>query len=216
MTAYTERYSTDGVQDFNDAVHKSEIGLHVNPKGGDANVIDCEIIDGVLNILFKHDHFGYNQTQVGDYIDLRVSAIPRENDLPLLVKHSISESYTPEIESVKKQIADALAMPDLVLNPNFMECYQKLKASESSMDSDWESRFGKMFLGYFKEGLLRNVNSLGFPNDDMLQVCLPEQCFPSLRLTNSSSICIGGTGRGLAEQNFQDSDRGEAQRRGSQ
>jgi hypothetical protein len=168
-----EKYPRDGAQHFNDAVHKSEIALHVNPNGN-GEVIDCEIKDGVFVILFRHDDcFGYNLGNVGGYMQKRIDEVPRD-DFPLLVKGSLQKHYEPEFEKIKAEVAEVLAMPDVVLDSNLKECCDKLQAAGNKATRAWGENFGEVFIHYFGKGLLEQLRDQGFPKDDMLQEGLAE------------------------------------------
>jgi len=65
----------------------------------------------------------------------------------LLAKHSITKDYDDEIDEVREEIAEILALPDVVLDANFEENYAKLLKRE---DQSWQKSFGETTLNYFK------------------------------------------------------------------
>ena len=64
-----------------------------------------------------------------------------------LVKHSIEKEYNDEIDDVRKEIADILALPDVVLDANFEENHAKLLKKD---EQDWQKNFGDVCLRYFR------------------------------------------------------------------
>ena len=132
----------------------------------------------------------------------------RHEGFCLIAMHSIKIDYEPEIKSLHDEVADILALPDLVLDPNFEANYAGLL---KKADKDWQSNFGAATLEYFKcvnffrlislailltlnRGIKDQLLRQGFKNDDMLQEGfaegVPEKTI-TLRIvdkTNSGSI----------------------------
>jgi hypothetical protein len=75
-----------------------------------------------------------------------IESAPREG-FALVTKASIENDYNSEIEEVIAEIAEILAMPDVVLDPNFEENYAMLMTKE---DKSWQNQFGKVIFQYFK------------------------------------------------------------------
>ncbi|KAL0949187.1 hypothetical protein HGRIS_009265 [Hohenbuehelia grisea] len=169
---YLDEFEEDGKIHFNDAVSKGEITLVVDEKGSDGPVCSADIKDGVFRIIFRYDCLGYNQQSTKDYIVAAVDSVPREG-FPVEVKNSIRSYYDPEIDEVRQQIADILALPDVVLDANFTGVYEAMLAGKPSSRS-WKSEIGKVALANFKEGLLNSLEKQGFKGDDMLQEGLAE------------------------------------------
>lgn len=111
-----------------------------------ADTISADVKDGVFRILFHHQKLGYNQNSQEDALLNAIEAAPREG-FCLVTKVSIENDYNSEIEEVTAEIASILAMPDVVLDPNFEENYAALLPKE---DKSWQEKFGKVLLQYFR------------------------------------------------------------------
>lgn len=135
--------------------------------GDKAPTISSEIKDGVYRILFKHDSFGYNAYDVYDSLVPAIEAVSREG-FSLRAKHSIEHDYKSEIEDVQQEIGEILAIPDVILDPNFEENYKALVAAKKD-DNDFQGSFGAATFAYFKDGLKYQLQYQGFAKDDMLQ-----------------------------------------------
>jgi len=165
LDSYLEKYGEDGKKHFNEAVTQSEITLGVNELGDDAPAIDAEVKGGVFRILFSHTKFGLWQSYLSESFLKAIEAAPREG-FSLVAKHSIEEEYEPEIEDLTKEIGEILAMPDVILDPNWDENYTVLN---TNADKSWQATFGQAVLAYFQEGLKAELEKKGFKDDDMLQ-----------------------------------------------
>ncbi|KAF5378814.1 hypothetical protein D9615_007013 [Tricholomella constricta] len=168
---YVERYGEEGKTHFNDAVTQSELTVNVNELGDEAETISADIKDGVFRILFHHQKMGYNQSDLKEFLLKAVEDVPRAG-LSITAKNSIEEDYNEQIEELTKEIGEIIAMPDVILDPNFEENYAALDAVMK--DKDWHWGFGRATFQYFSEGLKYQLNSQGFKDDDMLQEGLAE------------------------------------------
>ncbi|KAH6885117.1 hypothetical protein BKA70DRAFT_1124181 [Coprinopsis sp. MPI-PUGE-AT-0042] len=149
LTAFIETYGDEGKQDFVKAVHAAEIALDINPLGEDApEILDAEIRDGVWTILFKTKCLDYNVSRMGATEFVKVVDAARTEGFSLKAKNNIEEYYTDKIDDLKEKIATLLNMEDVVLDPNFEENYQTLKAKKK--DDEWQERFGKTIYEYFE------------------------------------------------------------------
>ncbi|KAF6764283.1 hypothetical protein DFP72DRAFT_419398 [Ephemerocybe angulata] len=167
LKSYLEYYEDLGKDYFNKAVTQSEVTLNANPLGDEGETITADIKDGVFRILFRHDKLGYNQSWLDQsYFSKAVDAVTTET-FSLKAKSSIEKEWEENYEDLTKEIGEILAIPDVVLEPNFVEVYAALKAGRK--DNDWEASFGKAILAYFQDGLKYNLTSAGFKDDDMLQ-----------------------------------------------
>lgn len=183
LTRYLEKYGDDGKEQyvlsgstemhmslpfssFNQAVTQSELSVNVNPLGEAAPTISCDVKDGVFRILFRASQLGYNQSYVYDYILPAIEGVAREG-FSLKAKNSIEQYWKSEEEDLQKEIGEILALPDVVLDPNFEEVYQALVAGKK--DSDWQDQFGRAIHAYFSDGLKYQLERQGFKGDDMLQ-----------------------------------------------
>jgi len=167
---YITEYGDEGKTHFNEAVTQSELSVNVNELGDKAETISAEIKDGVFRILFHHERLGYNQSSLRDYILKAVENVPREG-FSIVAKHSIDEHYTSEIDDVQKEIGEILAMPDVVLDPNFEENYAALLVKDNK---EWQKTFGRATFQYFNDGLKYQLERQGFKGDEMLQEGIAE------------------------------------------
>jgi hypothetical protein len=101
-----------------------------------------------------------------------IEGVPRSG-LSLVVKASIKEHYNPEIAKLTSAIAEITAMPDVILDANMDENFEKLKAGKDVWSS-WQEYFGRAIIEYFNDGLKAQLESQGFKGDDMLQEGLAE------------------------------------------
>lgn len=168
---FLDKFGDIGKEYFNQTVTQSELSLGVNTLGEKAPVISAEIKDGVFRILFRSDCLGYNTSSIYETIVPAIEGVPREG-FSLQAKHSIEENYNSEIEELQKEIGEILAMPDVILDPNFEENYQALVKGKK--DQDWQRNFGATHFAYFKDGLKWQLEYQKFKGDEMLQEGLAE------------------------------------------
>ncbi|KAG6864214.1 hypothetical protein C0991_011524 [Blastosporella zonata] len=168
---YVEKYGDEGKTHFNEAVTQSELSVNVNELGDKATTINADVKDGVFRILFHHTKLGYNQGDLREYLLQAVESVPRAG-FSIIAKSSIEKHYNEEIEELTATIAEYLALPDVILDPNFEANYEALSAAKA--DKDWHDRFGKATFDYFNDGLKYQLERQGFKGDDMLQEGLAE------------------------------------------
>jgi hypothetical protein len=113
-------------------VTQSELGLDVHPAGEKAPVISAEVRDGVFTILFRCDSLGYNTSSAYDLIVPALEEVPRDTYV-LRAQHSIEVGWNDEVEDLQQEIGDILAMPDVILDPNFEEVYAALLKGKQSV-----------------------------------------------------------------------------------
>ncbi|KAL0568175.1 hypothetical protein V5O48_013812 [Marasmius crinis-equi] len=165
LKEYLNTYGDDGKDHFNNAVSKSELQVHVNPLGDKAPTIDCTVNEGVFVVLFHHQKLGYNQSHIREELLKAVENAPREG-LSVRAKQSIKDKYDECIDELRDDIAEMLAMPELIIEPSFEENYKALKAAKT--EDSWEETFGRGTYAYF-EGLKDQLARQGFKGDEMLQ-----------------------------------------------
>lgn len=100
---------------------------------------------GVFRILFHHEKLGYNQSYLTESLLKAIEDVPRDG-FSIVAKTSIENDYNAEIEELTAEIGKILAIPDVVLDPNFEENYAALKVKD---DSSWHDSFGKVAFQYF-------------------------------------------------------------------
>jgi hypothetical protein len=167
-----KEYPVDGKECFNEVVTASEITLTVD-ETGEFSYVGGDVKDGVYRIVFGETYFGTNVSDAGQKIPIAINNAPRSSDFPLYVRASIRNHFEKEIPAVKKAISEesGIAVDELVLDPNFVENYKKLKADSSSYLQ--EERFGTVALEYYK-GLLYQMERHKFKSDDLMQEGLIE------------------------------------------
>jgi hypothetical protein len=111
-----------------------------------ADTITADVKDGVFRILFQESRLGYNQSWLVDPFVKAIDQAPHEG-FGLLAKHSIVKGYNDEIDDVRQEIADILALPDVILDANFEENYAKMLNKDNQ---DWQKNFGEASLQYFR------------------------------------------------------------------
>ncbi|KAG6916038.1 hypothetical protein DXG01_008662 [Tephrocybe rancida] len=163
LKSYLEKFGDEGKTYFNEAVTKSTLTLN-------GDTISADIKDGVFRILFNHERLGYNVNYLNDFFLKAIESVPRAG-FSILAKTSIEEHFNSEIEELTAEIGELLAMPDVVLDPNFEENYATLSGKS---DQNWHKNFGVVTLAYFKNGLKNQLESQGFKGDSMLQEGLAE------------------------------------------
>ncbi|KAJ7638124.1 hypothetical protein B0H17DRAFT_1216831 [Mycena rosella] len=169
LKSYLEKYGEDGKAHFNAAVSKAQLSINVNEQGDNGPTISADVKDGVYRILFNHDRVGYNMSSQNDWILPAIEAAAT-GGFSLQAKNSIENDYNDQIGDLQKEIGQITGMADVVLDPNFEENYEALKALP---DTKWQANFGKVHFSYFN-GLKSQLESQGFKKDDMLQEGLQE------------------------------------------
>ncbi|KAG6889160.1 hypothetical protein C0995_003338 [Termitomyces sp. Mi166 len=169
---YLDKFGDEGKIHFNEAVTQSELSLNANELGDKAETISADIKDGVFRILFNHTKLGYNQDQLREHLLKAVENVPRAG-FSIVAKNSIEKYFNSEVEDLTTAIGEILALPDVVLDPNFEANYEALSAHNKT-DTDWHRNFGKATLSYFSDGLKYQLERQGFKGDEMLQEGLKE------------------------------------------
>lgn len=165
IESYAQGFGNDGINEFNSAVTKAELTVKVNELGKDVSLCsDCSgdiptdvraqaptittrIRDGVFEILFHHEKLGYNMSWLSkEDILSAVDAVPREG-LSLEAKQSIDKNWEPNYEDVTDALREILNIPDLKLEPNFVENYNKL-LPEKKDETSFKRQFGAATLAY--------------------------------------------------------------------
>jgi hypothetical protein len=169
-----EQYPEDGLECFNEVVTKSEVTIGPDDTGK-FSYVGCDVKDGVFRILFGVGYLGTNVSDLSYHlVPKAINDAPHTSDFPLLVKGSIRKDYDAGIPAVRTAIAEIIGIPadDLILEPNFLANYKKLKASKDP--SSWrEEAFGEVALVYF-QGLKDQLEYQKFKGDEMMQEGLLE------------------------------------------
>ncbi|KAG6815549.1 hypothetical protein H0H87_000632 [Tephrocybe sp. NHM501043] len=147
---YIEKYGDEGKTHFNEAVTQSELTVTVNELGDKASRVWGSALELVKLNVRNSIH---NQSYINDYLLKAIENVPRAG-FSIVAKFSIEEYYNAEIEKLTTEIGEILAIPDVVLDPNFEA------KSPSSISGNTLTH--------------HQLNSQGFKGDDMLQEGLAE------------------------------------------
>jgi len=172
LDTYVNKHGEEGKTHFNEAVSNSKISIAVEPTGEKSSTTG-KVVDGVYVIHFPQDYWGSWQQISDDDFLKAIDEVPRaDNALPLIVKNGIKNDYDSKIDKVRKDLGETLAIPDLIIQPNFDANYAFLK-KQKSPPSGYDYNLGKATIDYL-EGCLNRLNSQGFKGDDMLQEGIQE------------------------------------------
>ncbi|BEI83705.1 hypothetical protein CcaverHIS002_0403090 [Cutaneotrichosporon cavernicola] len=169
----------NGKNELNTAAPKHILSFDMD-EAGKYEYCGPMIKDGVLYVVFNPNNFfcnvdsGLEESKLLEVMSASPAA--KAEVLSPTAKLSIAKRYDPKSEGLRKQIADALNMPDIKLVPNFEHNYTKLKAAqEAGVDirKDWEEALARAAIDYFDE-LRFSLNSHKFPKDDLLQEAFAE------------------------------------------
>lgn len=131
----------------------------------------CEISSsGQMVILFSEGNLGSNINNAFDknHITKALNEAPSTpSGLSFISRLYITQVYNKEIPKTQEKI-NKLLQTEITLDPNFEQTFSTLKASKTKMrNNDWEENLGS-FLRYYFEGLVSNLESAKFGEDDML------------------------------------------------
>ncbi|KAF9476948.1 hypothetical protein BDN70DRAFT_862444 [Pholiota conissans] len=146
LTNFAQSYDDIGKEYFKNAVSEAKITLNVNELGDKAPTIDADVKDGVFRILFHHQKFGYNASDLYSLLATAIENAPHDG-YSLLAKSSIEKEYNQKVDEAQQQIGEVLNMPDVILDPNFEENYAKLIKKK---EKDWVRNYGDSSLKYFQ------------------------------------------------------------------
>lgn len=166
-----DKYPEDGKNYFNEAVTASEITMTVD-ESNKYTTVGGDIKDGVYRILFGAGYLASNIGETGQKIPAAINDAPRTADLPFFVSASIKKDYESKIAPIKEAISEqsGFSLDELVLDPNFLECYKKLTEKSASF---YDQQFGAVAFEYYK-GLQYQMDRLKFKGDDLMQEGLAE------------------------------------------
>lgn len=174
---FAQNYGDDGKQELNNLAYKHELNMMYDDKKK-YSYCGPAVIDGQLVILFSEKQLGTNASYAFENAPLQKAlneapAPPSVNgaasQMSYAARTDIKKNYDPNVEDIRKKIADMVKMPDLKLEPNFESNFEMLKknAKAAGIREDWESRIGDFFLKYF-DGLRYTLEWKKFGEDDML------------------------------------------------
>lgn len=167
-----------GIEELNKVASSHSVVLAEDPS---VEVSGCDIVDGSLRILFGKGQLGNGISQATT-VDKIIDAVSKAEatsgaaaDLDYHARSSIKDDYEPKIGAVSDRIKKILALPDLVLEPNFEATFAALSAASdrSRLDGIWQKQLGSFLIEYF-ESLANNLEYEGFGKDELMQEAFAE------------------------------------------
>lgn len=130
------------------------------------------LTNGKLAIVFGFDRLGANSSDAFWLKNLEkgISLAPTQDPLSFHARRSIRDDYDPYTTNLQSQLKGILGR-DITLVPNFEDIYCKLKPVKDG--SDFDQYIGQFVRLYF-EGLVDELKTQKFDNDDMLKEALNE------------------------------------------
>jgi hypothetical protein len=175
---YSSNFGEDGLKELNAIASKHVITMDVDDAkrftyGG------VDVHEGTLRVLFAPGNLGTNvdyacekDTLMKALNEAPAAAEGESNALSFAVRTGIRQDYDSKIEELRGKIAELVAEPNIKLNPNFEECFAKLKeeskVKKTELRGDWESMMGRVAFEYF-EGLHTQLQWQKFEDDEMIQ-----------------------------------------------
>lgn len=174
LESFVSSHGDQGKAELRAAVPKHVLSMDVD-EADKYSYCGPLVKDGVLYVVFRSDRFFVNLDDGLDADNLlkALSDTPAASagSLSPTTKMSIVKNYDSKAEKLRSAIAEAVAMPDLKLVPNFEHNYGKLKAAQAagvSVRSDWEESLARATANYFEE-LASQLKYHKFEKDDLLQ-----------------------------------------------
>ena len=173
---FVDRNGEDGKSELNTLASSHTIAMDVTSKPG-INYTGCEIVGGVLRILFVKDMLGTNVTDSLVYLSEAVNdagTSSDDNSLDFNARSGIKNDYEPKIGAVQAKFQKILATPTFDIEPNFEHNYAAIKAfsktikQSNSYPREWQKSLGKFTFDYFSE-FADVMENQGFGDDEMLQ-----------------------------------------------
>lgn len=130
----------------------------------------CDIVDGVLRLLFGPTYLGTNIDQCLDSLPEVINKAPQPAGAPSLSfasRHAIKADYAANVDSMLEKARKLLENSDLKFEPGFEENSKLLQGGKDVRD-DWETNLGRFTLGYF-ESFVDKLQYEKFGDDDMLR-----------------------------------------------
>ena len=170
MKDFKKRYGAMGIDAVNSLAPKHEITLEQDEA---TDYASCAIADGRLRIIFNAAQFGsWYSGALGDLPEACDKAsVPVDGPYSFLARFSVHDEYEQQVEAVRKDVAEILAVPDIKLNPRFEENAAVLSNAEGVRD--WKSSWGRRLLKIMKAAA-QGLKDAGFKGDDMMQEAIQE------------------------------------------
>ena len=176
LERFVDKTGEDGKAELNTLASSHTIVMDVTSKPG-ITYTGCEIIDGVLRILFVKGCLG---TNVNDSLDNLTEAVNEagtskgDATLDFNARNGIKNDYDPKIGAIQAKFKKILDTPTFDIEPNFEHNYAAIKAytenskQGNSFISGWQKSLGRFTLDYF-EGFVEVMENKGFGDDEMVQ-----------------------------------------------
>jgi len=176
LEQYVNDYGEDGKSELNTLASSHTITMDVTSKSG-ISYTDCEIVGGVLRILFVKDALGHN---IRDSLENLTEAINQagissdDASLDFNARSSIKIDYEPKIGAVQAKFHTILVTPTFDLEPNFehnyaaLLAYNKNKKSPQFGHRDWQKKLGQLTLNYFS-AFVETMEDKGWGDDEMVR-----------------------------------------------
>jgi hypothetical protein len=180
LDEFIQEYGEDGVKEINEIAHKHQLTM-------DVDVTDrwrycgAQIIDGALAIVFHPNNLAVSWGHAfdSDRLLAALNAAPSAEGVKMSVyaRTSLKKEWEPKVADFTKKVNEILHREDVTLDPNAEQLWEKFleesKKPKPNMREDWESQFGYLAKEYFN-GLISQLKSQGFADDDMLYEALNE------------------------------------------
>jgi len=176
LEQFVDDYGEDGKSELNTLASSHTITMDVTSKSG-ISYTDCEIVGGILRILFVKDALGHN---IRDSLENLTEAINQagissdDASLDFNARSSIKIDYEPKIGAVQAKFHTILATPTFDLEPNFehnyaaLLAYNKNKKSPQFGHRDWQKKLGQLTLNYFS-AFVETMEDKGWGDDEMVR-----------------------------------------------
>lgn len=181
LEQYVKDYGADGKSELNTLASSHTITMDVTSKPG-IRYTACEIVGGVLRILFVKDMLGHN---ISDSLSNLLQAINQAGissdgaSLDFNARSSVKTDYEPKIGAVQARFHTVLATPTFDIEPNFEHNYAALLAYNKNNKSpqfghrDWQKKLGQVTLLYFS-AFVETMENKGWGDDEMVQEGIKE------------------------------------------
>ncbi|KAL8820735.1 MAG: hypothetical protein Q9191_007454 [Dirinaria sp. TL-2023a] len=176
LEKYVNNYGDEGKSELNTLASSHTITMDVTTKSG-ITYTGCEIVGGVLRILFVKGALGTNVNDSLDYLSEAINQAGTSSDdtsLDFNARSSIKNDYEPKIDAVKAKWQKILALSTIDIEPNFehnyaaIAAYTKSGKQSNTYPREWQKSLGRFTLEYFS-GFVEIMENKGFGDDEMVQ-----------------------------------------------
>ncbi|KAI1207461.1 uncharacterized protein F4807DRAFT_434677 [Annulohypoxylon truncatum] len=174
---YVSNAGEEGLKELNSICHAHVITMDLDDEKR-FTYCGVDVHDGKLRILFAPGRLGANIDDAlsRDVLLKALNEAPAPNSeeaatLSFTARKGIRDEYDNRAEEIRAQIGEILEKPDIKLNPNFEDTFEKLQQeskANTEFRSDWESNLGS-FTRFYWEGLVNQLKYQKFDQDDLLR-----------------------------------------------